>query len=63
MWLDGWRTLRFFLMMSPGWLFLYPGLLLVLVGFVGYAVAMPGLTFRGMTFDAHTLLFATLAIF
>ena len=59
---DGWRTLRFFLMMSPRWLFLYPGLLLVLAGFVGYAVAMPGLTFRGMTFDAHTLLFATLAV-
>lgn len=59
---DGWRTLRFFLMMAPRWLFLYPGLLLVLVGLVGYAGAMPGLTFRGMKFDAHTLLFSTLAI-
>src|SRR3954463_12043259 len=25
---DGWRTLRFFLMYSPRWLFLYPGLVL-----------------------------------
>jgi hypothetical protein len=59
---DGWRTLRFFLMYSPRWLFLTPGMLLVLLGLIGYAVAMPGLTFRGVTFDAHTLLFASLAI-
>jgi hypothetical protein len=31
-------------------------------GLVGYAVAMPGLTVRGVTFDAHTLLFASLAM-
>lgn len=59
---DGWRTLRFFLMYSPRWLFLMPGLLLILLGLVGYAVAMPGMTFKGVTFDAHTLLFASLAI-
>src|SRR5580692_5630725 len=29
---DGWRTLRFFLIFSPRWLFLYPGILLVLLG-------------------------------
>jgi glycosyltransferase involved in cell wall biosynthesis len=59
---DGWRTLRFFLMYSPRWLFLIPGLLFVLFGLLGYGLAMPGLTVRGMTFDAHTLLFASLAI-
>jgi glycosyltransferase involved in cell wall biosynthesis len=59
---DGWRTLRFFLMYSPRWLFLMPGLLLILLGLLGYAVAMPGMTFKGVTFDAHTLLFASLAI-
>jgi glycosyltransferase involved in cell wall biosynthesis len=59
---DGWRTLRFFLMYSPRWLFLVPGLLLMVVGLVGYAVAMPGLRLWGATFDAHTLLFASLAI-
>jgi hypothetical protein len=59
---DGWRTLRFFLMYSPKWLFFMPGLLLILLGLVGYAVALPGLTVIGVTFDAHTLLFATLAI-
>ena len=59
---DGWRTLRFFLMYSPRWLFFVPGALLILLGMIGYGVAMPGLTLRGMTFDAHTLLFASLSI-
>ena len=59
---DGWRTLRFFLMYSPRWLFVIPGALLILLGMIGYAVAMPGLTIHGMTFDAHTLLFASLAV-
>lgn len=59
---DGWRTLRFFLMYSPRWLFLMPGLMLILLGIIGYSLAMPGVTVRGMTFDAHTLLFASLAV-
>jgi glycosyltransferase involved in cell wall biosynthesis len=59
---DGWRTLRFFLMYSPRWLFLIPGAALVLLGVAGYAVAMPALSWHGVTFDAHTLLVASLAI-
>jgi glycosyltransferase involved in cell wall biosynthesis len=59
---DGWRTLRFFLMYSPRWLFVIPGAMLILLGTIGYVVAMPGLTIHGITFDAHTLLFASLAI-
>lgn len=31
-WRDGWRHLRFLLLFSPRWLFLYPGLLLVAIG-------------------------------
>jgi glycosyltransferase involved in cell wall biosynthesis len=59
---DGWRTLRFFMMYSPKWLFLVPGILLGLLGIVGYAVALPGLQVGRIIFDAHTLLFASLAI-
>ena len=59
---DGWRTLRFFLMYSPRWLFLAPGAGLALLGLLGYAVAMPAATWHGVTFDAHTLLVASLAI-
>jgi len=59
---DGWRTLRFYLMYSPRWLFLMPGAGLILLGLLGYALAMPGITFMGVGFDAHTLLFSSLAI-
>ena len=59
---DGWFTLRFFLMYSPRWLFLYPGVFLVVLGMIGYALAMPGLTIKGIHFDAHTLLFSSLFI-
>jgi glycosyltransferase involved in cell wall biosynthesis len=59
---DGWRTLRFFLMVAPRWLFLEPGRLLVLLGLIGYAVALPGVTVRGVHFGAHTLVFSTLLL-
>jgi len=59
---DGWRTLRFFMMYSPRWLFLYPGTFAILLGVVGYGLALPGVTAIGVTFDAHTLLFSSLFI-
>src|SRR4029079_15075559 len=59
---DGWRTLRFFLICSPRWLFLVPGILLFLLGLMGYAAAMPGMRIMGATLDAHTLLAASLAL-
>jgi glycosyltransferase involved in cell wall biosynthesis len=59
---DGWRTIRFFLMYSPRWLFLAPGAALILLGGLGYALALPGVTIAGATLDAHTLLFASLAL-
>jgi glycosyltransferase involved in cell wall biosynthesis len=59
---DGWRTLRFFLWYSPKQLFLVPGLVLMALGAAGYILAMPATTIRGVTFDAHTLLFASLAL-
>jgi glycosyltransferase involved in cell wall biosynthesis len=59
---DGWRHLRFYLMCSPRWLFLMPGAGLILLGVVGYGIAMPRTTLGGITFDVHTLLFASLAI-
>jgi glycosyltransferase involved in cell wall biosynthesis len=61
-WRDGWRTLRFLLMYSPRWLFLIPGAVLILLGLIGYAVALPGVRLGHIVFDAHTLLFSSLAI-
>jgi glycosyltransferase involved in cell wall biosynthesis len=59
---DGWRTLRFFLLLSPRWLFLIPGCALILLGLAGYAIALPGLRIGKVTFDVHTLLFASLGV-
>jgi hypothetical protein len=59
---DGWRTLRFFLVYSPRWLFLFPGALLVLLGLVGYALALPGVRLAGAHLDAHTLVVASLSM-
>jgi len=59
---DGWRTLRFFLLYCPRVLFLLPGLLLVLGGLFACALAMPGIEWRGMVFDVHTLLYGSISI-
>src|SRR4051794_11481485 len=59
---DGWRTLRFFLLYSPRWLFFTPGLLLMLVGVIGYGVVLSHTVIGKLHFDAHSLLFASLFI-
>lgn len=59
---DGWRTMRFFLMCSPRWLFLIPGAMLITLGLIAYGLAMPAIRIHGVRFDAHTLLFGSLAI-
>jgi glycosyltransferase involved in cell wall biosynthesis len=59
---DGWRTLRFFLLFSPRWLFLIPGALMMVMGAAGYAIALPGTEINGVRFDLHTLLFASLSV-
>ncbi|NOT31631.1 MAG: glycosyltransferase family 2 protein [Planctomycetes bacterium] len=59
---DGWRTLRFFLLYSPRWLYLLPGALLILAGLVGHALALPGIAIYGAKLDAHTLLFSSLFV-
>lgn len=56
---DGWRTLRFFMLFSPRWLFLIPGVTMMVLGVIGYALAMPGTKVFGATLDAHTLLFSS----
>ncbi len=59
---DGWRTLRFFMLFTPRWLFLMPGIVMVLLGALGYALALPGINIGRVTFDAHTLLFASMGL-
>lgn len=58
-WRDGWRHLRFLLMLSPRWLFLYPGALLFSIGAVAQAAILTGPVVVGrVVLDIHTMLFA-----
>ena len=62
-WRDGWRHLRFLLLYSPRWLFLYPGIALFSLGIVLSVALLPGPREIGnVVFDIHTLLFAAMAI-
>lgn len=62
-WRDGWRHLRFLLLYSPRWLFLYPGLLLIAIGVASGAWLLPGpRTIGRIGLDVHTLLYAAAAI-
>lgn len=54
-WRDGWRHLRFLLLYSPCWLFLYPGLLLMLIGLLGTLILLMGPR-------VHSLLYFSIAI-
>ena len=61
-WRDGWRSLRLLLVYSPRWLFLYPGLVLLLGGLAGMVWLLPEQRRVGdVTFDVSTLLYAGLA--
>jgi hypothetical protein len=59
---DGWRTLRFFMLLSPRWTFLLPGFTLGAIGLVLCALALPGIRIAGVTLDVHTLLLGVLTI-
>jgi hypothetical protein len=62
-WRDGWRHLRFLLLYSPRWLFLYPGLALILLGLgVGSWLVLGPRTVGGLVLDVHTLLYCALAV-
>jgi glycosyltransferase involved in cell wall biosynthesis len=62
-WRDGWRHLRFLLLYSPRWLFLYPGLLMIATGLVGVAALFSGqLRIGPVALDVHTFVAACLAI-
>jgi glycosyltransferase involved in cell wall biosynthesis len=62
-WSDGWRYLRFLLLYSPRWLFLYPGIVLLVLGLTASAWLLPGpRTVGKLIFDYHTLLFSAMMI-
>lgn len=62
-WRDGWRHLKFLLLFSPRWLFLYPGLALFTLALASFLALLPGDQVVGnVRFGIHSLLFAGAAI-
>jgi glycosyltransferase involved in cell wall biosynthesis len=62
-WRDAWRHLRFLLLYSPRWLFLYPGIIFIAVGSAVMFALMSGpKTIGGITFDIHTMLYAAILV-
>ncbi len=61
-WRDGWRTLRFYLLLSPRWLFLVPGITLMLAGIITFAAGYLNLSVGLATFDVSTMLFGSLFV-
>jgi len=54
-WRDGWGHLRFLLIFSPRWLFLIPGAIGFLFGFIGAGILAFGpVSFQGIGFDLQT---------
>ena len=61
-WRDGWRHLRFLLLFSPRWLFLYPGLALLVTGIAFTALLyLAPLHVLGAGLDIHSMLYASAA--
>ncbi len=62
-WRDGWRHLRFLLLFSPSWLFLYPGLALIVSGLLAMLWLLAGPRHLGtITLDVNTLVYCAAAI-
>ena len=62
-WSDGWRHLKFLLLYSPRWLFLYPGISLICLGLLISLLLLPGpLQVGGFELDINTLMYASLMI-
>jgi len=62
-WRDGFRHLTFLLAASPRWLFLYPGIFFLILGFLGMLITLSGpITFGEINLDLNTY-FISLGLF
>jgi glycosyltransferase involved in cell wall biosynthesis len=60
---DGWRHLRFLMLFSPRWVFLYPGAVLMLLGIASMLWLLPGPRRIGsIGLDVNTLIYSSAAI-
>lgn len=62
-WRDGWRHLRFLLVHTPRWLFLYPGVFFLVTGAAGtLALGAGRLSLGGVVMDIHSFLAFCMAL-
>jgi glycosyltransferase involved in cell wall biosynthesis len=63
-WRDGWRHLRFLLLHSPRFLFIYPGVTLIVLGLIGSALLARGAVRVSprLELDIHSLVVACFAV-
>jgi glycosyltransferase involved in cell wall biosynthesis len=62
-WRDGWRHLKFLMMYSPNWTFLYPGLILSVVGLIMMVVIGVGPTKIGnVNFGINTMMYGSASL-
>jgi len=62
-WRDGWRHLRFMLMYAPSWLFLYPGLFLMIFGLLSSVFLVAGpVQIGSVVFDINTLIYMSISV-
>lgn len=61
-WSDGWRHLTFLFMHCPKWLFLFPGLLLFIIGFIFSAFILSSpIIIKNIEFDVNTLIYTSIS--
>ena len=61
-WRDGWRHLRFMLLYSPRWLFVFPGMIMFLLGLFGVAILSGGpIVVDNVTFSVNTHIVSAMA--
>lgn len=62
-WRDGWRHLVFLLIYSPKWLFLIPGLIILIISLVGFGILSFKMVYlKNVGIDIHTLTYLGFAI-
>ena len=62
-WSDGWRHLKFLLMHSPNWLFMYPGLILFFLGLaLTVVLSLGNIQIGSVGLGVHTLMYAAAAM-
>jgi glycosyltransferase involved in cell wall biosynthesis len=62
-WRDGWRHLRLLLLLCPRWLFLYPGVAMLVFGLIGTLALFTGdVTFGHLVLAEHSMVLTAAAI-